>query len=819
MTAPFVQKLITPPIVPQNIVSRDRLLELLLNNMEKNLILVYSPAGYGKTTLIQSFLSKQNLNFGWLNVTSEIDHVYTFFKYLVYSLKRINENFGTDTLEIIDSWNQRFQATRNPKNAINDIISTFIKEFGEKFKEDIILVIDDLQYIEESKWFRETFNTLFDIIPSNLHLVIITRQIPNFNVLPLMEKGNLLKIGMEDLIFRFDEIITLLKEIYAIDYSEDGIKLLENNLGGWITGIHLILQSYGKDFTSLKLDYQKIPENIFNFLADEIFNRLDADTQNFLMMTSLLDGFNADLCNHWLEIKNSDEIIKTLIEKNLFIHPVPLKYDSSNGYKMTYNYQTLFKRFLNQKLNESHSHDFIKDNLQIVFKYYHDKGDMISAIDYLIKAKDFKMVIPVIIENFDRLFAEGKFEFLWKWLKTIEDEIEVHNPYIIYYLGMLYKYFVGDLDKSLEYLEKAILLFEKHNDQNTLVGCHVTKSGVLMNLGKSEEVIPELKRLLNKHTTNDIRTNLLYFLAYAYYQNAEYDSSSALLKEALRLGDNGHTIKKKTDVYNLLGNIELIKGNFRNSVPYYEKALQNNPDLFNRIETLCNLVLMNSQSGDYGKANGFMNNLDELIKKFPTPLFKLPHLMTKQAYLFESGKFEENIKVLEQIISIAKYMNHKQYLYLSYRLLIDTYYYRNELGKAKEYLSISEQFVEKNNELENIELKTLKALLCVERKDDRETESGLLSSYKYYNDNEYIYPKVQVAYRLANWYLINNNIEKAKEFVDESLLIAAENNYLSFFVREYRFNNRLINFCMENKLHTEFVNSVVSASEREQITI
>ena len=813
MTAPYIQSMVHPPIMPQRIVSRKRLIELLQNNIDKNLILVYSPAGYGKTTLVQSFISKQNLNFGWLNVTSEIDHMFTFFRYMVYSLRRINSGFGTSTIDMVESYNQRYRDSNNPKIAINDIISTFVKEFDEFFKEDIILVLDDLQYIDDSKWFKETFNTLLDIIPKNLHLILITRQLPNFNIIPLVESGNMLKVGMEDLIFRFDEIIELLKEIYSIDYTDDSVKLLENNLGGWITGIHLILQSYGKDFNSLNLDYQKIPENIFNLLADEIFKKLDKDAQNFLMLSSLLEVFNQDVCRNALEIKNSEEIIKQLVEKNLFLHPIPVVYNESNGYTVNYNYQILFKKFLNQKLHKVYPVEQIRDILKKVYKYYCDRNDIISAIDTLVKTRDYNMVIPVIIEHFDSLFEDGKFEFLWKWIKQIEDGIDIHNPYIVYYLGLLYKYFMGNLNKSSEYLDKAIGLFEKHNDQNALVNCHVMKANVKMNLGRSTEVIPELTSLLDKHTTPAIRTNLLYYLALAYYNNAEYDKSVNLLNDALNTTGGDGKFYKKSEIFNLLGNISLIKGNFGTSVPYYEKALDNKPDLSNKIETLCNLVLLSSQSGDFKKAEEFLNQLDELIKKFPTPIFKLPYILTRQGYYYESGNYTENIKLLEELSSIAKYTNYKPYLFLSYRLMIDSYYYLNDPVKAQEYLSLSEQYVEKNNELDNIELDTLKVTLNGKFKENS-TEKVLLNAYEYFKKYDYTYSMVQVGYKLASWYLHKDRKEEAGKYFAESLSLAKQNNYLSYFIREYNYNSEALEYCINNDIYAEFVKSLTVSFDK-----
>ena len=68
-------------------------------------------------------------------------------------------------------------------------------------------------------------------MPPNMHIMLITDQFPEFHFSELIEKDAILKIGIEDLIFRFDEIESLINGIYSFEHTENEVKLLEKNLG------------------------------------------------------------------------------------------------------------------------------------------------------------------------------------------------------------------------------------------------------------------------------------------------------------------------------------------------------------------------------------------------------------------------------------------------------------------------------------------------------------------------------------------------------------------------------------------------------------
>src|SRR5689334_9274982 len=102
----IIQTRITPKKPPENIISREKLLSRMQENASKNMILVMGPGGYGKTTLVQDFLSSSGFKFGWFHAAEDIDTFYTFINYFIGSLNTLDNSFGSKTLELADSLNQ-----------------------------------------------------------------------------------------------------------------------------------------------------------------------------------------------------------------------------------------------------------------------------------------------------------------------------------------------------------------------------------------------------------------------------------------------------------------------------------------------------------------------------------------------------------------------------------------------------------------------------------------------------------------------------------------------------------------------------------------
>lgn len=790
--------------------SRARLNNLLFKFWDKNLVLVYSPAGYGKTAAISDYIKCKKINAAWLTLSEDVHHIYTFFIYAVQALKTLNENFGGNTLQLIKSRREKANASKSYKTPTAELVSTFINEFRKYFKTRIILVVDDFQNLDETPWTKAVFKSLIRQFPENLQMILVSRQVPDFDFIPLIKKGKMARIGMEELVFRTDEIKSLLGNVYCIRETKKGMELLAKNLGGWITGIHLVLQTFGGDYEKFNIEEQKIPENIFNYLAEEVYKKLDPLSQKFLLYTSALENFDRDICSYIKDIGDSDSVFNELIKKNILIQTNG--HNGSNG--SSYSYHKFFKTFLTSKLRNHFPKVKSSDYKNVISEYYFSRNDIVSGISFLFRIKDYSGAIPLVLENFNKLLREGKFEVLWKWFTYIDKDTINSNAYLLCYYGLLNKYFAGELETALEYIQKSIDLLRKNNETESslILRCYTNKANLLISLGRIQDVISEITDVIHEQSENEHKAVLQYYLAFAYYQNAQYVISNNLLRQSLETSIKAELSENEKNIYILLGHINLIKGEYKKSTHYYEKIESLSPNILDKFETLCNLVLLYAQSANYRKAKQNLDKLEETIENYPSPIFRIPYMLAKQAYYYEKGEYETCRDILSEIHDKALTLNHVNYLYLSTRLLSDSYFHMNDIENSQKYLQEATQYLNRKNELEMVEIASVKALLqkskieSMSEKTDPEVEAALLFARDFYISQNLIYSQVQIDYHLADYY---HNIGKSRnsmKFLKECLKISREKDYISHLYRGLKSSERLFKFALSNKIEEEFIN-------------
>ena len=93
-------KLFVPPVRPDR-VTRPRLLELMDSGLDKALILVSAPAGYGKTTLVSSWLVDVRLASTWLSLDEGDNDPLRFLQYLLAALHEIVPDIKLDLLDML----------------------------------------------------------------------------------------------------------------------------------------------------------------------------------------------------------------------------------------------------------------------------------------------------------------------------------------------------------------------------------------------------------------------------------------------------------------------------------------------------------------------------------------------------------------------------------------------------------------------------------------------------------------------------------------------------------------------------------------------
>ena len=159
-------KLFTPP-VRSNQVARPRLIELLDQGLDKALILVSAPAGYGKTTLIASWLPQLSLRSAWLSLDKRDNDPLHFLQYFLSALHQLAPSISVDLLGML-------QGIQPPP--YEALISLVINEI-DKSASPCLLVLDDFHLIEAQP-VLDMLAFLLEHMPPQLHLALLSRADP-----------------------------------------------------------------------------------------------------------------------------------------------------------------------------------------------------------------------------------------------------------------------------------------------------------------------------------------------------------------------------------------------------------------------------------------------------------------------------------------------------------------------------------------------------------------------------------------------------------------------------------------------------------------
>ncbi|OLB45441.1 MAG: hypothetical protein AUH05_03300 [Ktedonobacter sp. 13_2_20CM_53_11] len=340
--APVDPLLATKLHVPRprpHLVHRPCLIQRLQQGMERALILISAPVGFGKSTLLSDWLASSAIPAAWLSLEPQDNEPARFLSYLLAALQTYDPHLGTIR-----------QALHHQPPSMETILTVLINDLlirRATVQEHFVFVLDNYQVITNESIHR-ALSFLLEHLPPRMHLALATREDPPLPLAQLRGQGDLLELRAIDLRFTQEEAAAFLREVMGLPLSTEESALLQARTEGWITGLQLAAFSLqGRDDPEPFITaFSGSHHYVVDYLLEEVLNRQSEDIQNFLLQTCILDRLSAPLCDAVREQDGSQAMLDFLERANLFL----VALDEQGQW---YRYHRLFAEALRQWLQQT----------------------------------------------------------------------------------------------------------------------------------------------------------------------------------------------------------------------------------------------------------------------------------------------------------------------------------------------------------------------------------------------------------------------------------------------------------------------------------
>jgi DNA-binding SARP family transcriptional activator len=398
---------------------RERLFTQLDTARNSPLIWVNAPAGAGKTTLISSYIESRNCRNLWYQVDKGDTDMATFFHYMGQAVKNASRS-------------RKKMPTLTPEYQLGvpEFTRNYFREVFNRLQPPALLVLDNFQDAGEGADLYEMLAGAFAEIPKGINVIIISRTEPPATFSRLRANQQLSQINWMDLQFTIDEELAITQQRYPHrNITKQQLQKLNMHIRGWISGLILLLEQ-GVELDEVELDNKEMsPEYLFDYFATEIFYKIDEQTQQFLIKTSMLPRMSASICKQLTGNRAANQILSELARKQYFTvrHGI---------FKPNYEYHPLFREFLQSRAEESFAQSEYKNLQSTAGILLAKEGDIDNAMSLLERGENWLAMSELILKYAKEQIELGRNRQISRWIEALPEDVIEQQPWLIYWHGM-----------------------------------------------------------------------------------------------------------------------------------------------------------------------------------------------------------------------------------------------------------------------------------------------------------------------------------------------------------------------------------------------
>jgi LuxR family transcriptional regulator, maltose regulon positive regulatory protein len=542
---PLVLTKILAPRFRRQIVPRQRLTEALGAARGGALTLVVAPAGFGKTTLltawIESLPKEQARRVAWLSLEAGDNDIVQLIRYLIAALQRCHPTLGETALQLLDT----------PQPSIEMVLTLLINDLTLSERE-LHVVLEDYHLVHAPA-IHQAFRFLIEHLPSQLHIIIATREDPPLPLARLRARQQVHEMRAVDLRFNRDEVAAFFTESMGLALDAAEIAALEQRTEGWVAGLQFAALALREraDRSDFLRSFTGSHRLVLDYLMEEVLSALPDHLRTFLLTTSILDRLCAPLCDAVLGLESSDVrrevaladavsnrkrqsspaysqiVLEELERANLFLIPL-------DDERHWYRYHHLFGSALRDRLRNGASPAMVATLHARAVQWFVEQQQLREAIHHALAGEHWHDAARLIQQIGRQLLEEGAIETLRQMIATVPGVVRADYPRMLYLFGLC--------ARQRWDLEWARMLFRQASEAFIAVGDAVGRSESLVYLadclrmvGAYDEARVSLDQALAGPLPPGRRAIALRSRAYQAGLSGNWQQAMAYFDEALDL--------------------------------------------------------------------------------------------------------------------------------------------------------------------------------------------------------------------------------------------------------------------------------------------
>jgi LuxR family transcriptional regulator, maltose regulon positive regulatory protein len=369
---PSVRMWSTRPERRGSVVRRPSLVRLLTDPAAPPLVVLVAPAGYGKTTLLREWASRDPRPFAWVTV-DERDN----------DGDRLHESVADAVAEVV----------------------------GDEPDPRFVLVIDDAHTLDRRSGL-DALSEVADALPLSARLAVASRRELALPVARMRVQRLVTEIGPRDLAMTRVEAAKLLADSgHRLD--PDTLDALLQRTEGWPVALTLAALYLGDGGSRANLArFGGSDRLVADYVRDELLAELPDDARSFAVRTSVVDTLTGSLCDALLDRADSSAVLGALARDGLAI--------AVDRTGERYRYHRLVRDVLRAELRR-HEPELEPELHRRASAWHRSAGDVDGAALHALAAGDERVAGDMVWRGGAPEVAAGRGVVVERWLNMFDE--------------------------------------------------------------------------------------------------------------------------------------------------------------------------------------------------------------------------------------------------------------------------------------------------------------------------------------------------------------------------------------------------------------